>query len=86
MPRIEITPNNWEGSEDQLQGNGTPTEDVCRGCANHINIGDDPFDHEIKGYKEGENTITSFDVDAPPYEDTTYECAVCGEKLDADDD
>lgn len=84
MPRIEIIPKNWIGSREQLAGDGTPTEDVCKSCAIGIDTGDD-IQESFPASIAQEGVIGSVDVDHPSYEDDDYTCAVCDEKLTGDD-
>jgi len=79
MPRIEIVPQGF----DPESGNGTPCEDVCRGCVANIAEGDPSEDHFPS---HGLGTIGSTDVLHPPYEECGYNCRLCGDLLTAEDD
>ncbi len=88
MPRIEIVPAGWEDSSEKRNGEGTPTEDVCRDCAHGFEEGELLTDTDASmadGYPPG-STIGSVDVLHPPFAECGYQCSVCGAALSDEDD
>lgn len=92
MPRIEIIPKGWEGSEEQLAGNGTPTIDVCTPCAVLFIEGDPIEDCDTAQAKQYTGaTVGSVDVEHPAYEDSAEmglrrDCECCEIPLTGKDD
>jgi hypothetical protein len=83
MPRIELITEHWL-KYGKPRGNGSPTEDVCEGCALDYQEGDD--DAEFPGHKDLVE-IGSTDVDHPPYDaERMYRCAICDAVLTEEDD
>jgi hypothetical protein len=76
MPRIEVVPWNWDNSAEARNGDGTPTIDVCKGCAGDFEEGEQLDLGEWRGATTG-----STEVEHPPYSDGDYECGSCGKSL-----
>lgn len=85
MPRIEIIPEDWEGSTDQSRGDGTPTIDVCRECGMDFAIGESVDECYPASVFNG-GMVGSIDVAHPDYDGCDYKCDCCGEDLTSEDD
>jgi hypothetical protein len=82
MPRIEIIPAGWEDSKEKANGDGTPTVDLCKGCARGLAEFDDIKEMGDKMSKQYPGaTLGSVDVEHPEYEDDVYLCEDCGHEL-----
>jgi hypothetical protein len=81
MPRIEIIP------KDLVSDDGSPTIDVCKGCAvaftdgEQVNLLDElrRIPTHLVNFFEG--FVGSTNVDHPPYNECDYDCEVCGKRL-----
>lgn len=88
MPRVEIIPQDWEGSKEQQNGDGSPTVDVCKSCHNDFTEGEELSDtsiSELKQFRQGD-MVGSTEVEHPPYDDDDYRCACCGRRLKEKDE
>ncbi len=83
MPRFENTDDAGSTAiRDYCResGNGSSTFDFCADCAEDVRglslheAGVSAYNGEPAGFLDG-------DVDAPPYDDGEYFCAVCGATL-----
>lgn len=85
MPRIELTPPNWDGSKEQARGDGAPTVDLCAGCASMYGEGDEIGPNEFIGTQYNGHTVTCMECEHPPFEDENYHCNACGATLFRED-
>ena len=83
-PRVDNLGKNVDEWHDKAVGEGTSTFDVCSSCASVLAKRPHAFDKKLKPYQYGEpsgDLGRGGDVEHPPYEETDYECAVCGKPL-----
>jgi hypothetical protein len=81
MPRIELIPPDYGPATRE----GTPTIDVCRGCAENFTPGEF-IDQEYPASTYSGHIIGSVDVTHPTYEDWDYRCDCCDVQLYPEDD
>lgn len=92
MPRIEIVPDGWEESAEAKSGDGTPTIDVCKACAEAWFPEEGiPVPHYLQ-HQYPKAVLGSVDVEHPNYADgfgpergDYYACDCCGDTLTNDD-
>jgi len=70
MPRIEIVSVDF----DRTTGDGTPTVDVYRGCADKFFVKDGGPVPRFLQEKYPQGRVGSMDVEHPPYSDVDYLC------------
>jgi hypothetical protein len=69
--RIEINPTGYEKHYHWSHGDGWPTIDVCTSCVHKFPVGKE-LDDDFPG------VVSENDVEHPPYDDSVYNCAICG--------
>jgi hypothetical protein len=81
MPRVEYIPDDF----DFESGDGSPTVDLCSGCAGTFGLEEGARIEDFILDLSGE--IGSTDVDHPSYDDPfeDYTCGACGEPLTEED-
>ncbi len=86
MPRIEIIPNPHNPDD------ATPSVDCCQICSKRFREGSSSVPQEAKsdvadqGFNTASYRVGSTEVNHPPYEEGFFECVICGELLNAQDD